>query len=112
MIISPLFLAHKSVFAVYAYIFRLESATVKYGNIFYRGKLCSSTKVDLSLYTPWCDVGGWKRGSVALSILNLGTRCRRVINFTLRTAVSLGKETLYPLNRRLNYVAGTYLKIK
>lgn len=62
------------------------------------------TYLDLSLYTPCCDVRGCKCRSVALPILNLGTRCRWVINFTLRPALSLGKETRYPPNKRLNDV--------
>jgi hypothetical protein len=43
----------------------------------------------------------WRSGSVAPSILDLGTRCRLVARFTPRPLYPQGKSPLYLLDRRL-----------
>jgi hypothetical protein len=43
----------------------------------------------------------WGNGGTAARIINLGTRCRRVVSFTPRPLYPLGKELRYSLDRRL-----------
>jgi hypothetical protein len=41
-------------------------------------------------------------GGIALRILNLGARCRRVVSFTSRPLYPVGKSKQYPLDRGLS----------
>jgi hypothetical protein len=43
----------------------------------------------------------WRSGVIVPRIVDLGTRWRRVVRFTLRPLYSQGKRSWYPLDRRL-----------
>jgi len=43
----------------------------------------------------------WESGGIGPCILNLGTRCKRLVRFTPRPLYSRGKGRRYPLDRSL-----------
>jgi hypothetical protein len=63
------------------------------------------TKVKVQLSLCWTKhhamKAHWGSGGIAPRILDLGTRWRWVVNFTLRPLYSQGKSPQYPLDRRL-----------
>jgi len=49
-----------------------------------------------------CHEDQLRNGGIAPRILNLGSRCMRVVNFTLRTLNIRGEGPRYPSDRRLD----------